>query len=256
MFRRNGPRANTESEILSSCGITKYYLYPLPPTCDGIKVFESEDLIHWTYKGLAVAETEDFHGAYAPEVIYYNGWFYMCQSRGGKGHYIYRPKVRRKALAAQQSDNGDPGDTDYGNLGMGIDGSFYVSDEGKLYLLHTSTPAGLKYNEITDSENISPSTLGKTGVLGDANLRHWIEGPGIFRRGDYSYLTYTGNHVISKGYRVAYSYAENLTDLSGFIQSVENVTLINTNDEHYGLGHSSNVVGSRPRFRVRRITVW
>lgn len=224
----------------------KYYLYPsTSDPCDGIKVFESEDLVNWTYKGLAVAETEaTSHGAYAPEVIYYNGWFYLCQSRGGKGHYIYRSESPTEGFTLfSKSDNGDPEDIDYGNLGMGIDGSFYLSDDGKLYLLHTSTPAGLKYNEITDSENIRPSTLGKTEVLGDANLRHWIEGPGIFRRGDYSYLTYTGNHVISKGYRVAYSYAENLTDLSGFTQPVENVTLIDTDDEHYGLGHSSNVVG-------------
>ena len=113
----------------------KYYLYPsTSDPCDGIKVFESEDLIHWTYKGLAVAETEaTSHGAYAPEVIYYNGWFYMCQSRGGKGHYIYRSESPTEGFKLfSKSDNGDPGDIDYGNLGMGIDGSFYVSDEGKL----------------------------------------------------------------------------------------------------------------------------
>ena len=224
----------------------KYYLYPsTSDPCDGIKVFESEDLVHWTYKGLAVAESEaTAHGAYAPEVVYYNGWFYMCQSRAGKGHYIYRSQSPTEGFTLfSKSEEGTEGGIDYGNLGMGIDGSFYLSDDGKLYLLHTSTPAGLKYNEITDVEDIRPFTLGRTGNLGDANLRGWIEGPGIFRRGDYSYLTYTGNHVISKGYRIAYSYAENLTDLSGFTLPKDNVAIIDTDDEHYGLGHSSNVVG-------------
>lgn len=224
----------------------KYYLYPsTSDPCDGIKVFESSDLINWTYKGLAVAESEKTaHGAYAPEVVYYNGWFYMCQSRAGKGHYIYRSSSPTEGFTLfSTSNDGNRESLDDGNLGMGIDGSFYVSDSGKLYIMHTSTPAGLKFNEILNPEDIRPSTIGKAEVLGDANLRHWIEGPGIFRRGEYSYLTYTGNHVISKGYRVAYSYARNLKSLREFTQPADNVTIIDTHDEHYGLGHSSNVLG-------------
>lgn len=223
----------------------KYYLYPsTSDPCDGIKVFESDDLVHWTYRGFAVAETEaTSHGAYAPEVVYYNGYFYLCQSRGGNGHYIYRSESPTEGFELISTSSRGEGDIDFGNIGMGIDGSFYVSDDGKLYLLHTSTPAGLKYNEITDIENVCPDTLGKTGELGAANLDHWIEGPGIFRRGSFSYLTYTGNHVISSGYRVAYSYAENLSDLSSFEQPLDNVTIIDTDAEHRGLGHASNFNG-------------
>lgn len=224
----------------------KYYLYPsTSDPCDGIKVFESDDLVHWTDKGLAVAASQKTaHGAYAPEVVYYNGYFYLCQSRGGNGHYIYRSTSPTEGFELySRTPDMSESDINYGNLGMGIDGSFYVSDDGKLYLLHTSTSAGLKYNEITDVNDIRVDTIGTTGVLGAANLRHWIEGPGIFRRGDFSYLTYTGNHVISKGYRVGYSYAENLKNLSSFVQPTDNVTIIDTDDEHYGLGHSSNVQG-------------
>ena len=224
----------------------KYYLYPsTSDPCDGIKVFESDDMVNWTYKGFAVSESErTVHGAYAPEVVYYNGYFYMCQSRAGKGHYIYRSESPTEGFTLiSKTDGGNEEDIDYGNLGMGIDGAFYVSDDGKLYLLHTSTPAGLKYNEITDVNDVRVETVGRTKTLGDANLNHWIEGPGIIRRGDVSYLTYTGNHVTSKGYRIAYSYAENLSDLSSFVQPIENVTIIDTSDEHYGLGHSSNFNG-------------
>lgn len=224
----------------------KYYLYPsTSDPCDGIKVFESDDLVNWTYRGLAVAEDQPTsHGAYAPEVVYYNGWFYMCQSRAGKGHYIYRSRSPIEGFTLfSTSDEEREEEINIGNLGKGIDGSFYVGDDGKLYLLHTSTPAGLKYNEILDPEDIRPSTLGRDGELGEANLRHWIEGPGTFRRGEYSYLTYTGNHVISKGYRIAYSYARNLKSLSDFIQPVDNVTIMDTDPDHYGLGHSSNAVG-------------
>lgn len=224
----------------------KYYLYPsTSDPCDGIKVFESDDLVHWEDKGFAVAQSEaTVHGAYAPEVVYYNGYFYLCQSRAGKGHYIYRSESPTEGFQLISKTDGDDEDSiDYGNLGMGIDGSFYVSDDGKLYLLHTSTPAGLKYNEITDVNDIRIDTLGKAGNLETSNLHGWIEGPGIFRRGDFSYLTYTGNHVISRGYRVAYSYAENMKNLSSFIQPTDNVTLIDTDEEHYGVGHASNVNG-------------
>ncbi len=223
----------------------KYYLYPsTSDPCDGIKVFESEDAVHWTDKGFAVAPSEaTVHGAYAPEVVYYNGYFYLCQSRAGQGHYIYRSESPTDGFVLWSISNAEEGSIDYGNLGMGIDGSFYVSDDGKLYIMHTSTPAGLQFNEITDAENIRPETIGKAQPLGEANLRHWIEGPGIFRRGEYSYLTYTGNHVISDGYRVAYSYAKDLSDLSSFVQPRDNVTIIDTDADHRGLGHSSNFVG-------------
>ena len=224
----------------------KYYLYPSTSDPEnGIKVFESDDLVHWTYKGLAVAESElTSHGAYAPEVVYYNGYFYLCQSRGGNGHYIYRSESPAEGFTLfSKSEGGAEEDLNYGNLGMGIDGSFYVSDEGKLYLLHTSTPAGLKYNEICDPENISGLTIGPTYDLSASSLGGWIEGPGTIRRGSFTYLTYTGNHVISKGYRIGYSYAEDMTDLQSFILPEDNVTIMDTDDGHYGLGHSSNTVG-------------
>ncbi len=224
----------------------KYYLYPsTSDPCDGIKVFESDDLIHWKDRGFAVRESEKtVHGAYAPEVVYYDGYFYLCQSRAGQGHYIYRSESPTEGFElVSTSNNAAEGELNYGNLGMGIDGAFFVSDEGKLYLMHTSTPAGLRFNEITDVENISSETIGETGELGQASLGGWIEGPGVFRRGTFSYLTYTGNHVISHGYRIGYSYAENMTSLEDFVQPTDNITIMDTSPQHRGLGHSSNTVG-------------
>ena len=223
----------------------KYYLYP--STADGrggIKVYESTDLVNWTYMGFAVSEDEPTSvGAYAPEVIYYNGYFYMCQSRAGKGHYIYRSESPISGFTLVSTSDLPDDDLNKGNLGMGIDGSFYVSDDGRLYIMHTSTTGGLKFNEITDASNITGETIGSTKNLGDANLRGWIEGPGTIRRGNYTYLTYTGNHVISNGYRIAYSYANNLNGLSEFTQPYDNVTIIDTDPTHRGLGHSSNFYG-------------
>lgn len=224
----------------------KYYMYPSTNDAyKGVRVFVSNDMINWTYAGYALADTvENSKGAYAPEVVYYDGYFYMCQSRGGKGHYIYRSQSPTEGFElVSTTPNMSETDINYGNLGMGIDGSFYVSDKGELFILHTVTPAGLQFNQITDVENINYNTISKQETLGTANLNHWIEGPGIFRRGDYSYLTYCGNHVVSKGYRIGYSYAKDLNDLTQFIQPTDNITIINTDDDHYGLGHSSNMNG-------------
>ena len=224
----------------------KYYMYPsTSDPCDGIKVFESSDLVNWEYKGFAVAESEPtVHGAYAPEVVYYNGYFYMCQSRAGKGHYIYRSESPTHGFKLiSKTVGGDTGDINYGNVGLGIDGAFHVDDNGKLYIMHTITSGGLRYNEFLDVDNISTETIGASKTLGMASLGHWIEGPGVFRRGEYSYLTYTGNHVISSGYRVGYSYAKNLKNLGDFTQPIENITLLSTDPNHLGLGHSSNTNG-------------
>ena len=113
----------------------KYYLYPSTADAfNGIKVFVSDDMINWKYAGYAVSDTEETsHGSYAPEVVYYDGYFYMCQSRAGKGHYIYRSQSPTEGFElVSKNEKLSPDDLNYGNMGMGIDGSFYVSDEGKL----------------------------------------------------------------------------------------------------------------------------
>ena len=217
----------------------KYYLYP--STQDGqpgIKVYESTDMVNWSYQGYAVLESEESsRGAYAPEVIYYQGNFYLTQSKGGSGHFIYR------------ADNPlGPFVRITGNLGRGIDGSFHINDDGKLYLMHTGVPAGLRMSEVLNlplelDEN-SVGVLGTQRIMEQASLNHWIEGPGIIRRNGISFLTYTGNHVVSIAYRIAYSYTMgNLFGHQDFIQPANNVTLISTKSDYSGLGHSSNVFG-------------
>ena len=54
-----------------------YYLYVSTKDGEiGIKCWESYDLINWTYCGLCATDVRT-KGAYAPEVYYYNGYFYM-----------------------------------------------------------------------------------------------------------------------------------------------------------------------------------
>src|SRR5690554_1727829 len=72
-----------------------YYLYVSTKDAEtGIRAWKSEDLIHWeqaTGAGLRtgyVSEDPITRGAYAPEVFYWNGTFYMYTSPLGNGHYV------------------------------------------------------------------------------------------------------------------------------------------------------------------------
>ena len=166
----------------------KYYLYPSSGHPEngvaGIKVFSSEDLVNWTYEGFAV-EGEEANFAYAPEVVYYNGTFYLCESAGGNGHYIYK----------SNSPVG-PFERVTDNFGRVIDGAFWIGDDGQLYFLYPDN--NVMQIAPIDMQTMLPGI--ETSLAG--TLNGWTEGPGMFRRGDMLYLTYTGNTVTSDSYRV------------------------------------------------------
>ncbi|MDR9855556.1 family 43 glycosylhydrolase [Paenibacillus sp. VCA1] len=202
----------------------KYYLYC--STKDwrvGIKAWSSEDLIHWKYEGL-VTEDPLTEGAYAPEVVYWNGSFYMYTSPGGKGHYVLR----------SDSPTG-PFKVETDNLGLSIDGSVFIDDDAKWYFTHAA-PGGIMASLMED-----PYTMGPEDKL-NTSLGHWTEGSMIIKRQGRYFITYTGNHVFSRGYRVNYAVAH---DSPNGIYTIpdNNPILISTKDDFNGLGHSSTVMG-------------
>lgn len=208
----------------------KYYMYPSSGSGEGteaaVKVYESEDLIHWTYQGLA-AYGDQVKGAYAPEVVYYNGMFYMTEAPGGAGHYIL----------ASDSPTG-PFKQVTENFGRNIDGSFYVGDDGTLYFLY---PAN---NVIQIAEVDTETMLPKIETALSGTLNGWTEGPGLFRRNGIYYLTYAGNSVVSDGYRVGYSYSMGEDPTGDYVLPENNIVLLNVGEDGFtGLGHSSNFVG-------------
>lgn len=220
----------------------KYYMYPSSGAAEngvaGVKVFSSSDLVNWTYEGFAL-EAEEANWAYAPEVIYYNGWFYMCQSSGGNGHYIYK----------SQNPTG-PFEAVTDNFGYKIDGSIWLDDNGNLWFLYPKRldeQSNGIYIALMDPETMTPSgdTQLTASLLGNTSSNStWVEGPGFFRRGDYLYLTYSGNSVTEDNYRVGYSYQKGFTPNGTFIQPENNILLLATGPDNFrGLGHNSNVIG-------------
>lgn len=74
-FSDGGKHTNPDPYILRWCG--RYYCYATDEA--GVKVSVSGDMVHWDYRGYAIAEKE-YHHYWAPSVIYLNGVFYMYYS--------------------------------------------------------------------------------------------------------------------------------------------------------------------------------
>lgn len=203
-----------------------YYMYP--STCeDRVRVYTSRDLVHWTYEGYCT-KGRDVYFAYAPEVIYWRGSFYMITSPRGAGHYILK----------SDSPLG-PFELITENFGHSIDGSFFKHDDGQLMMLFPDN--WVIKSAMLDENTLLPSRLSSTT---GTTLKHWTEGPGMFRRGEWYYLTFTGNHVCSTGYQVSFASRKG-GPRGDFAQREDATLLINSvfGDDFKGLGHSSNVVG-------------
>ena len=89
---------------------------------------------------------------------------------------------------------------------------------------------------MTDPLTVAPEEF-QTG----AYMGGWTEGPTVFKRGGKYYMTYTGNHVFSAGYRVDVAVSED--PLKGFESQPDNPALLRTEGATVGLGHNSIVTG-------------
>lgn len=213
----------------------KYYLYTSTKDNNlGYKCWVSEDLITYEYLGHFMLYNKDgvtTNGQstqYAPEVYYWNGNFYMYGSPAGNGHYIYK------------STTGLPyGDyvaiTD--NFGCSIDGSVFIDDDETMMFM-TAGDGAIQTYEMNSMEEVDVNTADT--VL--APLVKWTEGPAMIKHNGTYYLTYTGNHVKSKGYRIDYSYSKT-SSFFDFTYPANNSVVLNTLTDFNGLGHSSTVLG-------------
>ena len=211
--------------ILKFKGI--YYLYPSTKDSEtGIRCFTSKDLINWQYQGL-VATDPVTQGAYAPEVVYENGKFYMYTSPHGNGHYVF-----------ESSDPLGPFIVKTGNLGHSIDGSVFIDDDGQWYFTHASS-AGIVGHQMSD-----PYTIIGSEMLINAQMNNgWTEGSYIIKRAGNYYLSYTGNHIGSRGYRVEYG-INNTSPIGNYTPATQQgPILLSTQGSVRGTGHSMTFRG-------------
>ncbi|MDC7230454.1 MAG: glycoside hydrolase family 43 protein [Sphaerochaetaceae bacterium] len=211
--------------ILRFCGT--YYLYVTHPQ---ILCWSSMDLVSWNEEGPVIAE--NLFGdlvPFAPEVVYVNGWFYMYTSPSGTGHCVLRSTSPTGPFALHAE-----------GLERSLDGSPFIDDDGNLYLYWADDRG------ILGCAMKSPSEPGETVVVCKTDMG-WTEGPQVIKEDGLYYLTYCGNHYLSKGYRVYC--AASTSPLGPFENVSPQPILVQTTGPCVGLGHCSTVWG--PDLQVR-----
>jgi len=242
----------------------KFYLYVSTEgwTCT-YRVWESLDLMHYTFLGefsLLGLDGKRIEGdnstnqgfklecAWAPEVHYWNGEFYMYTSPHASGHVVLK------------STTGLPyGDFQMVNedLSSDIDGSFFIDDNEDKYFLRTyglgeldgSWAASVKAKDMqTLVKRNDYELMSRTGITGEH-----VEGPFLFKRYGIYYLITTGEGVSQPGYRLNYAY--NMTGLGNELNigsvggednwqlEMEPCVILNTEGEYISYGHGAVTVG-------------
>ncbi|KAA6303002.1 MAG: Non-reducing end alpha-L-arabinofuranosidase BoGH43A [Candidatus Ordinivivax streblomastigis] len=202
-----------------------YYLYASNDDAAILRCWTSKDLINWS-DAIICSTDPTIKGAYAPEVVYWNGMFYMYTSPHGNGHYVLSSNSPTGPFTVVTS-----------NLGKVIDGSVFIDDDGQLYFYHADG-AG-----IFGCPMPTPTSIGTSVNLNAQMNGQWTEGPCVFKRNDIYYLLYTGNHVLSQGYRI--DYATNIINpISRYTPQVaQNPILVKSEGDFSGVGHGTAFIG-------------
>lgn len=204
----------------------KLYLYCSSHSRNpGIKCWTSEDMIHFEYMGFVCTDPRTT-GAYAPEVAYNAGKFWMVTSPKGSGHYLLK----------SDSPLG-PFEVVSENLGIGIDGSIFIDDDGSSWFYRASHQ-GIRVHKMPTPGEIDV----RSEAIPASYLKHWTEGPQVIKRDDRYFLTDTGNHVCSRGYHIDYCVSHEGPD-RGYRKLRDGMLLLEIRDEYHALGHSSNCIG-------------
>lgn len=163
----------------------------------GIPIFHSRDLVHWKQLGhvidrptqLPYGGLEVSHGIFAPAISHHRGTFYVvCTMVDGGGNFL-----------VTATDPAGPW-SDPIWLGFeGIDPSLFFADDGRAWIVNNGEPAGpSRYDGhrdiwIQEFDPAAKKLMGPRRVLVDrgtvpAQNPVWIEGPHLFKRGDWYYL--------------------------------------------------------------------
>ncbi len=163
----------------------------------GIPVFHSRDLAHWTQIGAVItrAAQADFNGlgvsrgVFAPALSYHDGTFYLVTTLvdcGGNCVFTARNPAGPWS---------DPVWLRYD----GIDPSLFFDTDGRAWLVSNGPPEGkplydghraiwLQEFDFAALKLTGPRTVIVNGGTALARKPVWIEGPHLFRRGEYYYL--------------------------------------------------------------------
>lgn len=164
----------------------------------GIPVFESRDLVHWRQIGNVIDRASQLdlagigvsRGIFAPAISYHDGTFYLITTAVDRGGNFYM--TARNAAGPWSQPNWLAFD--------GIDPSFFFDTDGKAYVVNNGPPEGeplydghraiwIQQFDIGRGDMTGPRKLIVDGGTDLARRPIWIEGPHLYKRDDWYYLT-------------------------------------------------------------------
>ncbi len=175
----------------------KYYLYATKTGEQGIRCWESADLVHWKFKAYVTGDEPEFadHMAWSPGPFYYNGRFYLYICGVDQKHKVFEAD---KPWGPFKCVNRDLIDVNT------LDAVPFLDDDGQLYFFY----AGWGGNAIQWRKASSPVKAdGPNQKLPACQFsvnpdNWWTEGPALFKRDGMYYLTYCGNNWVEDNYQI------------------------------------------------------
>jgi xylan 1,4-beta-xylosidase len=189
---------HADPSIVSANG--KFYLVNSSFTFfPGIPVFESTDLVHWKQIGNVIDRPSqlDFdglsvsRGIFAPAIEFHDGMFYLVTTATDSGGNF---------IATARDPAGPWSDPHWLPTIGGIDPSLFFDTDGKVYLLNNDEPPGparydghraiwMQQIDITRFQPIGPRKVLIDGGVEPEKNPIWIEGPHIYKRDGWYYLS-------------------------------------------------------------------
>lgn len=188
----------------------KYYLYctdsrQAPDMPTGIKLFVSDDLVHWTDGGYALKRDDSWGEKqfWAPDIIHRDGTF-----------YLYYAAETRICVATSDSPMGPFRQTQQQPMSpesIRIDAHVFRDDDGQYYFYYVHFHEG---NEIwggklnDDMVSVDAASLRRMIIPDQPWERHQApiaEGPEVIKHKGVYYLTYSGSHFENPNYAVGYA---------------------------------------------------
>lgn len=165
----------------------------------GLPVFHSRDLVNWRLIGHGISRPDQLNyrgvgvsqGLFAPAIEHHDGVFYLvCTMIGGRGNFV----ITATDPAGPWSD---PHWLDF----SGIDPSLFFDDDGRAWLVHNGEPPdnkplydGHRAVWLREFDPVAKRIVGEPRLLvnGGVDLAQkpvWIEGPHLYKRDGWYYLT-------------------------------------------------------------------
>lgn len=212
----------------------KYYLYATNAV-DGFRVFVSDDMARWEYKGycLKKGDVKGDKWFWAPEIIEKNGKFYMV--------YVADEHLGI-AIASDPLGPFTQAEKKWLSEKQAIDGHFFVDDDGTVYLYYVRFCNGNRIYMSKMNEDLSGFDEANERFILSADAEWELkdcevaEGPFVLKHKGKYYLTYSANHTRSEDYAIGYAVSD--SPYGPFVKYEGNPILHKTQAVN-GTGHHS-----------------